>query len=118
LYIGLAALIITVIGDTFYRDWIYSNNYFDFGLADCIPSITGTVSAIFLLCRYSKNFPKDIMMTSGSVIVGCAIYEILQPVFHTGIFDWLDLCMTIVTGSLVLLIFRILLKQQEDGAGK
>jgi hypothetical protein len=58
---GIGALVLTVIGDSLYRQWIYSHDYFDFGLADYLPSITGTITAVFLLCGISKNFPQDIV---------------------------------------------------------
>jgi len=106
-------LIFTAIGDTIYRNWIYSNNYFDFGLANYLPSITGTITAIFLLCGFSKSFPEGIVKSSSGVIVGCASYEMLQPILHTGIFDWQDLAAVLITGIVVLLVFKALLKNQE-----
>jgi hypothetical protein len=106
-------LILTIIGDSFYRNWVYSNNYFDFGLANYLPSITGTITAIFLLCGASKAFPKDIVKSSCGVIIGCALYEVLQPIFNTGVFDWQDLAAVFATGAVVLLIFKALLKNQK-----
>ena len=111
--IGGLALVLTAIGDSLYRDWIYSNNYFDFGLANYLPSITGTITAIFFLCGVSKEFPANIVKSSAYVVIGCALYEILQPVFHTGIFDWQDLIAVIVTGITFLLVFKLILKNQE-----
>jgi len=111
LSIGIAALILTAIGDSIYRNWIYSNNYFDFGLANYLPSITGTISAVFLLCSVSRNFPGDIVKSASSVIVGCALYEMLQPVFRTGVFDWQDLIAVLLTGIVVLLVFKAFSKK-------
>lgn len=113
--IGVGALVLTAIGDSFYRNWIYSNNYFDFGLANYLPSITGTITAVFLLCGVSKKFPKNIVKSSGGVIVGCALYEVLQPILHTGVFDWQDLAAVLVTGVVVLFVFKALLKSQGSG---
>lgn len=107
------SLVLTAIGDSLYRNWIYSNNYFDFGLANYLPSITGTITAIFFLCGVAKEFPANIVKSSGYVVIGCALYEILQPVFHTGIFDWQDLIAVIVTGITVLLVFKLIIKNQE-----
>lgn len=112
LSIGVVALVLTAIGDSLYRNWIYSNNYFDFGLANYLPSITGTITAIFLLCGVSKTFPENIVKSSASVIVGCALYEVLQPILKTGVFDWQDLAAVLVTGAVVLFIFNTLLKNQ------
>lgn len=105
---------LTAIGDSVYRNWIYSNNYFDFGLANYLPSITGTITAVFILCGISKKFPEDISKSSSGVIAGCALYEILQPLLRTGIFDWQDFSAVIVTGAIILLIFKALLKKEYD----
>lgn len=104
---------LTAIGDSLYRNWIYNNNYFDFGLANYLPSVTGTITTLFFLCGVSKEFPANIVKSSGYGVIGCALYEILQPVFHTGIFDWQDLIAVIVTGITVLLFFKLILKNQE-----
>ena len=104
---------LTAIGDSLYRNWIYSNNYFDFGLANYLPSITGTITAIFLLCGLSKTFPENIKLCSG-VIGGCALYEVIQPILRTGVFDWQDLAAVLVTGAMVLIVFKISLKNQES----
>ncbi|WP_189420799.1 hypothetical protein [Cellvibrio zantedeschiae] len=111
--IGVGALVLTAIGDSLYRPWIYSNNYFDFGLANYLPSITGTITAIFLLCGVSKSFPKNIVNSSSGVIIGCALYEVLQPILRTGVFDWQDLAAVLVTGMVVLLVFKNLLKNHR-----
>lgn len=113
LSIGIATLVLTEIGDIYYRTWIYSNNYFDFGLANYLPSITGTITAIFIFCGLSKSFPEYIVSLSRGVIIGCALYEILQPVFHTGIFDWQDLAAVLITGAVVLWVFNVLLKSRD-----
>lgn len=114
--IGATALALTVIGDSFYRPWIYDNNYFDFGLANYLPSITGTITAIFILCGQSKSFPKNIIQSSCGVIIGCASYEILQPIFHTGVFDWQDISAIFITGTIVILYFKALLKKPVHNA--
>jgi len=104
--LGLLFLTITAIGDSFYRGWIYTNHYFDFGLANYLPSITGTLTSIFLLCGLSKNFPNDLKKTSLWVSIGCLLYEGLQPVLGTGVFDWQDILAIVITS----LIFQITLK--------
>lgn len=104
--LGLFFLFVTAIGDSVYRDWIYSNNYSDFGLANYFPSITGTLTALFILCGLSKHFPDDLKISSLWVSIGCLLYEGLQPVLGTGIFDWQDILAIIITG----LIFQIILK--------
>ena len=84
--IGVAFLFLTHIGETSYRGWSYSNNISDFGLANYITSITGTIAASFFLIGFSKESVEYPNLVFG-VIVGCALYEILQPVLGTGVFD-------------------------------
>lgn len=112
--IGIGALVLTEICGSVYREWIYTNHYFDVGLANYLPSITGTITAVFILCGISKKFPADILQSSLGVTAGCAVYELLQPLLHTGIFDWQDLTAVIVTGALIQFIFRSLAKYQND----
>ena len=111
--IGVAALMLTALGDSIYRNWIYSNNYFDLGLANYLPSITGTIRLYFSFAGFLKTFPK-VKLSSG-VIAGCALYEMLQPTLHTGIFDWQDLAAVLITGIVVLLVFKVLVKNQQHG---
>ena len=107
------SLVLTAIADSLYRNWVYINQYYDFGLANYLPSITGTITAIFLLCGISKAFPENIVKSSIGVIIGCALYEVLQPILHVGIFDWQDLAAVLVTGAIILFVFNALLKNQK-----
>lgn len=113
--IGAVALVLTEIGGSFYRNWAYGNNYFDFGLANYLPSITGTITAIFLFGGLSKVFPGHLLRSTSGVIIGCALYEVLQPILHVGVFDWQDLAAVLVTGAVILVVFKALLKNQQHG---
>jgi len=99
---GTIFLVLTHVGDTYYRDWVYSNQIADFGLANYLPSITGTITAIFLLIGLSKESIKKSPSSAFWVVVGCVIYEVMQPILGTGIFDWQDLIAVVITGSIVI----------------
>jgi len=99
---GAIFLFLTHICDTYYRDWVYSNQIADFGLANYLPSITGTITAIFLLIGLSKESFKKAPTSAFGVMVGCVIYETMQPTLGTGIFDWQDLVAVVITGCIVV----------------
>ena len=99
---GAAFLVLTHIGDTYYRDWVYSNQIADFGLANYLPSITGTITAIFLLIGLSKESFIKAPTSAFWVMVGSAIYEVMQPTLGTGVFDWQDLVAVVITGFIVV----------------
>mgnify|MGYP005997315163 FL=1 len=99
---GATFLALIHIGDTYYRDWVYSNQIADFGLANYLPSITGTLTAIFLLIGLSKESFTKAPSTAFWVMVGCVIYEVMQPTLGTGVFDWQDLVAVVTTGCIVV----------------
>ena len=104
---GVAFLVLTHLGDTYYRDWVYSNQIADFGLANYLPSITGTITTIFLLIGLSKESFKKAPTSAFWVMVGCVIYEVIQPILGTGVFDWLDLVAVVITGCIVVSALKI-----------
>jgi len=106
--IGVVFLVLTHIGDTYYRDWVYSNQVSDFGLANYLPSITGTITAIFLLIGLSKESFIKAPASAFGVMVGCVIYEVMQPTLGTGVFDWQDLIAVVITGCIVVFLLNLL----------
>ncbi|RUO69408.1 hypothetical protein [Idiomarina ramblicola] len=99
LIIGISFIVLTSLADTLYRDWSYANDIADFGLADYLPSITGTVAAVFTLLGISKDLKQKTISNAVAGVVGCVIYEIVQPFLGTGVFDWQDLVAVIFTGA-------------------
>lgn len=99
---GAVFLVLTRIGDTYYRDWVYSNQIADFGLANYLPSITGTITAIFLCIGLSKEPFTKAPTSAFWVMVGSAIYEVMQPTLGTGVFDYQDLVAVVITGFIII----------------
>ena len=104
--IGLTFLVLTHIGDSQYRDWVCANQIADFGLADYLPSITGTLTSMFLLIGLSKDWITKAPESAIWITAGCATYEFLQPVLGTGVFDRQDLIAVLVTGGLVVWVLN------------
>lgn len=88
--IGVTFLVITHIGDIYYRFWVYSNQIVDLGLANFSPSITGTITAIFIIIGLSKESFAKTPVSAFWVMIGCVIDEVIQLVLGTGVFDWQD----------------------------
>jgi hypothetical protein len=102
--IGGLGLLLTILGDLFYRPWVYKNNIDDFGFVYIYPSITGTITSIFLLLAFAKGNPTYILKCAGGGVVGCLIYECIQPIVGTGVFDINDFIAVFVTGILCCLV--------------
>lgn len=111
---GIAFVLLTHVGDTYYRNWVYSNQISDFGLAGYLPSITGTIAAIFFLIGLSKEPVVDVPKSAFWIIVGCMVYEVFQPVVGTGVFDWQDLAAIIITGSMLNLLLCLWVKSLKS----
>jgi len=107
LLIGIIFIVLTHLGDTYYRSWAYSNQISDYNLAGYLPSITGTVAAIFFLIGLSKEPMVNVPKSAFWIILGCLSYEVLQPHLGTGVFDWQDLFAIAITGSIVNLILYL-----------
>jgi len=113
--------IITEIGREIYRPYVYQNGKNDFGFADVIGNLLGTVAIIFFcLAVNHANRLQSIRITI-FVTVGVTIYELLQSVLPKGVLDWKDVASTPVAGLfaliLVLIIWRVVrdpLSQNEE----
>ena len=104
LLLAVFSFFIVFVGEQFYRPWVKTNNFSDFGLVDFFPSFFGTLVVIFLFGCFSKQQDFLKIVTGGTV--GCLIYELLQPALNTGIFDWKDLMAIIIAGSLSWLLVK------------
>ncbi|WP_220766173.1 hypothetical protein, partial [Shewanella sp. MBTL60-112-B2] len=62
----------------------------------------GTITAIFLLIGLSKESFTKAPTSAFWIMVGCVIYEVMQPTLGTGIFDWQDFVAVVITGCIVV----------------
>jgi hypothetical protein len=96
--------ILTEIGREIYRPYVYQNGINDFGFADVIGNLLGTVAVIFFCLGVSHaNRVQSIRGVIFS-IVGITIYELLQPVLPRGVFDWKDAISTPLAGLFSLML--------------
>ena len=92
--------VITEIGRYIYRPYIYTNNIFDFWIADTVGNFTGTMTIIF--CEFAVINPDKktgnrllFMVTFG--LIG---YELVQYFITTHTCDWKDMVATLFAGLL------------------
>jgi glycopeptide antibiotics resistance protein len=85
---AIISLILCVLVGEVYRPWAFSNDIDDFGIASSGVSFMGTISVAFFLC-YTDGHVR--LRTMLSVMLGCTIYEILQPFLGLGIYDTNDI---------------------------
>jgi hypothetical protein len=103
--------ILTELGREIYRPFVYQNGINDFGFADVIGNLLGTVAAIFFCLGLNHANRVQSIRITAFVTVGITIYELLQPVLPRGVLDWKDVVSTPTAGlfslMLVLVIGRV-----------
>ena len=113
LLIGVSAFLITELGRSFYRPYIYANKIDDYFIADTIGNSFGTVTAIFMILTLSgKGTSKDWNIVF-IIIAGLIIYEFLNLTGKTAI-DVNDIIATVVFGTISVLIYFFLLKKYGE----
>ena len=118
--IAVVAFLGTEFGRKIYRPFIYSHGIEDYGLADMIGNLGGTVVQIFLYLGLANSTRIQGLRIITIVTVGYLVYEFLQPVLPRGTFDWLDVYATLVAGSfsavLMLVLHFVLSKRAGEAA--
>ena len=113
LLIGVSAFLITELGRSFYRPYIYANKIDDYFIADTIGNSFGTVTAIFMILTLSgKGTSKDWNIVF-IIIAGLIIYEFLNLTGKTAI-DVNDIIATVVFGTISVLIYFFLVKKYGE----
>lgn len=105
-----AFCILTEVGRETYRPYAYQNRINDFGFADAVGNLLGTVAVIFFCLGVSHANRVQSTRITTFVTVGTTMYELLQPVLPKGVLDWKDVVSTPIAGlfslMLVLAIWR------------
>jgi hypothetical protein len=103
--------ILTELGRETYRPYVYQNEIKDFGFADVIGNLLGTVAVIFF--GLGVSHANRVQSIRGTIFVtaGITVYELLQSVLPRGVLDWKDVISTPIAGlfslMLVLAIWRV-----------
>jgi hypothetical protein len=106
--------LLTETGRGVYRPFIYGNQINDFGLADVVGNLLGTVAIIF----FNLTIVNAARMQSVRIIVfvtaGVMIYELLQAVLPRGVLDWKDVWSTPIAGIFSLLMVFLVWRRIPD----
>jgi hypothetical protein len=106
-----AFFILTEIGREIYRPYVYQNGINDFGFADVIGNLLGTIAVIFFCLGVSHATRGQSIRVIAFVTSGVTIYELLQPILPKGTLDWKDVIRTPIAGLfslvMVLAIWRV-----------
>src|SRR5690606_22484158 len=88
--LGLVALACTLAMTSLYRPWIYARGYSDFFVADTIGSFGGALMATWLLPGLFCPQGYRLVKASVGAAIGAVLYEFVQPLVGTGVFDGAD----------------------------
>jgi glycopeptide antibiotics resistance protein len=109
--------LLTETGREVYRPFIYRNQIADFGLADVIGNLLGTVAIIF----FNLTIAHATRMQSVRIIIfataGVMIYELLQSILPRGVLDWKDVWSTPIAGLFSLLVVSLVWRRIPDTLG-
>ena len=106
--------ILTEIGREIYRPYVYQNGINDFGFADVIGNLLGTVAIIFFCLGVNHANRVQSIRIIAFVTVGITIYELLQAVLPKGVLDWKDVISTPIAGLFSLLLVLVILRVIRD----
>ncbi len=103
--------IITEIGRKIYRPFIYSNEIFDYWIADTIGNFTGTIAIIFFDLAGFNPKHKQGRIFLLIITLGLIVYELLQYFSPRSILDWRDIIATIIAGLISWGMYELLFKK-------
>jgi hypothetical protein len=100
--------IITEFGRRIYRPYIYSNDIFDFWIADTIGNLTGTIAIIFFDFAGFNPKHKQGRIFLFIITLGLIVYELLQYFSPRSILDWKDMIATLIAGLISWSLYEFL----------
>ena len=105
---------LTEVGRRVYRPYVYQNGINDFGLADVVGNLFGTVAIVFFLLGVYHATSTQGFRIIALVTVGVTIYELLQSVLPRGVLDWKDVVSTPLAGALALFLLLLIYRFVPD----
>jgi hypothetical protein len=110
--------ILTELGRHVYRPFIYQNSINDFGFADVIGNLLGTIVIIFFQLALNHATRVQGFRIIVFATVGITIYELMQAILPRGVLDWKDVICTPIAGVVSLGLFLLILKFIPDSLPK
>jgi hypothetical protein len=113
LTIGLSTLLfLEFIARRIYRPYIYSQNIFDFHIADTLGNSLGTIAGIFIIITLLGRDKSQYLFLIKTITISFVFYEIFQPLLGKPIDPW-DILATILTGGFCFLTFQLLFRDKS-----
>lgn len=106
--------VLTEIGRKVYRPYIYSNDIFDFWIADTMGNFTGAIAIIFFNFAWVNPKYKQGRMFLIIIIFGLIVYELLQYFSPKSICDWRDVIATLIAGLISWGIYEFIFKKYPE----
>jgi len=105
-YILIVVIVVTIglFADYYYRPYIYTNNIYDFHLADTISSWVCVIGAPFF-SLIMQSFPKRELQVILQSILAMYLVEFIQLIPPLGTFDWYDVIATFIGSFITLGIY-------------
>ena len=113
---AVVAFLLTEVGRSVYRPYIYRNGINDFGIADSMGNLGGIVVQIFFSLAILNSPKKKAFNVIVFLVAGYILYEIVQPYLPKGVFDWRDIYGTIIGGVvsvIILLLLRLIVRNNR-----
>ena len=104
----IISFILTKIGQTTYRSYIYENKIDDLGIADSIGNSGGIIVQIFFGLAIINPSRKKGLRLIIFFTLGYILYEFAQLILPKGVFDWKDIYGTLVGGAIGIILFLII----------
>ncbi len=104
----LISFLLTKIGQTTYRSYIYENKINDFGIADSIGNSGGILVQIFFGLAILNPSRKKGLRLIIFFTLGYILYEFAQLILPKGVFDWQDVYGTLFGGVIGIFIFLLI----------
>ena len=107
--------VLTEIGRKVYRPYIYSNDIFDFWIADTIGNFTGTIAIIFFdLAGVNPKYKQGRIFLI-IITLGLIVYELIQYILPgTNTCDWKDIIATLIAGLISWGIYELVNKKYPE----
>lgn len=113
LTIGLSTLLfLQFIARRIYRPYIYSQDIFDFHIADTLGNSLGTIAGIFIIITFLGRDKSQYLFLIKTITISFVFYEIFQPLLGKPIDPW-DILATILTGGFCFLTFQLLFRDKS-----
>jgi hypothetical protein len=99
----VSLLLLEFVARAYYRPYIYSNNIFDYHIADTLGNSLGTIAGVFIFVGILTSNKRQGLVMVTIVTIAFVVYEIGHPLLGKTIDVW-DVLATVITGGVCYFI--------------